>query len=60
MYNIPRPSNNPTKKYEVIVKVGDRIKKVLFGAKGYEHYTQGHLDDKRKENYIKRPKGRED
>ena len=54
MYNIPRPSHSPTKKYEVNVKVGDKIKKVLFGAKGYEHYTEGHLDEKRKQNYIQR------
>ena len=59
MYNIPRPSQSPTKKFEVNVKVGDKIKKVLFGAKGYEHYTEGHLDEKRKQNYIQRHKKNE-
>ena len=60
MYNTPRASSSPTKKYEVDVKEGDKVKKVLFGQKGYEHYTQGHLDDKRKMNYIQRHKKNED
>ena len=54
MYNTPKLSTNPKKKFEVDVKVGDKVKKVLFGAKGYEHYTEGHLDEKRKQNYIQR------
>ena len=59
-YNTPRHSSNQKKKFEVDVKVGDKVKKVLFGAKGYEHYTEGHLDEKRKQNYIQRHKSRED
>ena len=60
MYNTLRPSNSKTKKFEVDVKVGDRTKRILFGAKGYTHYTEGHLDKYRKDNYIKRHQVRED
>ena len=59
-YNTPRHSSNPKKKFEVDVKVGNKINKVQFGAKGYEQYTEGHLDDKRKQKYIQRHKSRED
>jgi hypothetical protein len=44
------------KKYMAIFnerKTG-RERTVKFGAKGYEHFTDGHLDEKRKERYIKR------
>ena len=60
MYNTPRPSSNPKKKYEVDVKIGDKVKRIHFGARGYEHYTEGHLDEKRRENYVKRHKAMED
>lgn len=60
MYNTPRPSSNPKKKYEVDVKIGDKVKRIQFGARGYEHYTEGHLDEKRRENYVKRHKAMED
>jgi hypothetical protein len=60
MFNTPRPSNSQNKKFEVDVKIGDKTKKILFGAKGYSHYTEGHLDEKRKQNYIQRHKTNED
>ena len=34
-------------------------KGVKFGAQGYEHYTEGHLDPKRMESYTNRHKKRE-
>lgn len=48
-------------KFEAIVfntETG-RENKIMFGAKGYEHYTDGHLDDFRKDSYIARHSKRE-
>lgn len=54
------PSTLKTKKYDIYVprrkngsEKGDRLKKVSFGAKGYEDYTI-HKDKERKERYINR------
>ena len=47
----PYPANDGKHKYYIITKTG---KKVYFGAVGYEHYTDGHLDEKRKQAYIRR------
>ena len=50
-YYYPYPSDKPDKKFMVFTPEGKRI---YFGASGYEHFTEGHLDEKRKEAYIKR------
>lgn len=47
----PYPSDKPDKKFYIITKDN---KKVYFGSTGYEHYTEGHLDVKRRDAYIKR------
>lgn len=47
----PYPSDKPAKKFFIITNEG---KRVYFGATGYEHYTQGHLDVKRRAAYIRR------
>jgi hypothetical protein len=47
------PSTLKTKKYDIYVPKGDRLKKVSFGAKGYEDYTI-HKDKERKQRYINR------
>ena len=49
-----RRSNNKDKKFEA--RIDDR-KTVLFGAKGYDHFTEGHLDDKRRQSYVARHGG---
>jgi hypothetical protein len=50
-------SKNSSKKYDVYVenKKTGRIKKVSFGAKGYEDYTVHH-DKERRERYRQRHK----
>jgi hypothetical protein len=45
--------DRPTKKFYIITNDN---KKVYFGATGYEHFTEGHLDDRRKWAYIWRHK----
>ena len=57
MFYLPYISDKPNKKYFIITNDN---KKVYFGASGYEHYTDGHLDEKRKQAYIKRHKKKED
>ena len=52
----PYKSDKPSKKYFIITSTG---KKVYFGAVGYQHYTEGHLDEKRKNAYISRHKQKE-
>ncbi len=56
-----KDSNLPNKKLMAIFanKDNGRIKKVHFGAKGYEHYTEGHLDEERRIRYEERHKKRE-
>ena len=50
------------KKFKVILMntITGRNKSIKFGANGYENYTSGHLDEKRKASYIARHKKRED
>ena len=55
-YYKPYPSNDNTTKFYIITNQG---KKIRFGAKGYEHYTEGHLDVKRRDRYLNRHKKRE-
>ena len=52
----PYPSTDKKHKYFIITSSG---KKVRFGAKGYEHYTEGHLDKTRKQSYLDRHEKRE-
>lgn len=51
-------SANPKKKYTAI-RLNPSMKKISFGAKGYEDYTQ-HGDDDRKKAYLTRHKSTED
>jgi hypothetical protein len=53
----PYKSDQPKYKFYILT---NKNKKVYFGANGYEHYTEGHLDDKRKLNYIRRHMNNED
>jgi hypothetical protein len=57
MIYYPYPSDKPNKKFYIYTKSG---KKIYFGDSRYEHYTQGHLDEKRKNNYINRHSRYED
>ena len=52
----PYKSDKPSKKYFIITSTG---KKVYFGAVGYQHYTEGHLDEKRKNAYLSRHEQKE-
>ena len=47
----PYKSDRPTKKFYIITNDN---KKVYFGASGYESFTEGHLDERRKLAYISR------
>ncbi len=53
----PYKSHKPTKKFYIITNDN---KKVYFGASGYEHFTEGHLDERRKLAYISRHRKNED
>ena len=44
-------SNSKDKKFEARI---DNRKTVSFGAKGYDHFTEGHLDNKRRQSYVAR------
>ena len=52
----PYPSTDSTHKYFIITSTG---RKVHFGKKGFEHFTEGHLDEERKQRYLNRHKKRE-
>ena len=54
----PYISDKPDKKFYVIIN--DKGKRLYFGASGYEHYTNGHLNEERKNRYIKRHQKKED
>ena len=47
----PYPSTDKIKKFFIITNQGKKIK---FGAKPYEHFTEGHLDKERKLRYLNR------
>lgn len=61
----PYKSDKPDKKYFVFVLSDKKnIKKVYFGAKGYEHFTltreyKGHQDWERRQRYEDRHKDKE-
>ena len=52
----PYKSDKPGKKYFIITESN---KKVYFGDVGYEHYSDGHKDEARKQRYINRHKNNE-
>lgn len=49
-------------KFEAVVfdKKNDKEVKIKFGDSRFENYTSGHLDEKRRDNYIARHRKRED
>ena len=49
----PYPSDRPAKKFFIITN-DIKPKKIYFGQAGYEHFTEGHLDERRKWGYISR------
>lgn len=53
----PYTSDKPSKKFFIITNTG---KKVYFGAAGYEHFTEGHLNESRRKLYMNRHKKNED
>ncbi len=51
-------SANPKKKFTVI-RLNPTLKRVSFGAKGYEDYTTS-KDENKKKNYLERHRSNED
>lgn len=51
-------SKQKGKKYTAVFQVGSNIRRVNFGAAGYEDYTMHH-DDVRKQMYLQRHKSHE-
>lgn len=49
----PYVSDVPNKKFYIIT---DRFRRVYFGDTRYEHFTEGHLNEKRRLNYMSRHK----
>ena len=47
----PYVSDRPAKKFYIITNDN---KKIYFGQSGYDHFTEGHLDERRKWAYISR------
>jgi hypothetical protein len=53
-FNKPkRAPKDSEKKFVVLGKQGDKVRKVSFGARGYEDFTQ-HKDPKRRSNFRAR------
>ncbi len=53
-FNKPkRAASGDDKKYVVLAKDGEKIRKVKFGQRGYEDYLQ-HKDEKRRKNFKSR------
>lgn len=52
----PYKSDKPEKKFFIITNEGKRI---YFGDSKYEHYTEGHLDIRRRNRYLNRHKKNE-
>ena len=56
-FNKPkRAPAGSSKKFVVLAKKGDQVKKVSYGARGYEDFRQ-HKDPARRANYLKRSAG---
>ena len=53
LLDIVKTDDDSKKKYTAIFQVDNKIKKVSFGAKGFEDYTT-HKDVKRREAYLSR------
>ncbi len=53
LLDIVKTDDDSKKKYVAIFQVGNKIKKVDFGQKGYDDYTT-HKDVKRREAYLNR------
>ena len=53
----PYPSTDTIKKFFIITNQG---KKIRFGAKSYDHFTEGHLDEARRQRYLNRHRKKED
>ena len=53
----PYKSDRPTKKFYIITNDN---RKVYFGMHPSQHYTEGHLDERRKLSYISRHRKNED
>jgi hypothetical protein len=53
----PYKSDRKDKKFYIITDSG---KKVHFGAKGYQHFTEGHIDENRRIAYENRHMKNED
>jgi hypothetical protein len=53
MEKIFTPYKSDKKPYKFFV-YDEKYKKIYFGATGYEHFTEGHLDENRKLNYLRR------
>jgi len=53
-----RESEEPKKNYKFIATLynedTDKVNKIKFGDKRYNHFTEDHMDMKRRENYRKR------
>ncbi len=45
----PYPSTDTTKSSLILPQIQLKGKKVRFGEKSYDHFTEGHLDEERKE-----------
>lgn len=54
---VPYKSDKPKKKFFIVT---NELKPVYFGDTSYEHYTEGHLDEKRRHLYEMRHMKRED
>ena len=58
-YYFPYKSSRPTKKFMVLINKDGKIKWIHFGDTKYDHYTEGHLNEKRKQAYFKRNEDRD-
>ena len=58
-YYFPYKSSRPTKKFMVLINDDGKIKWIHFGDITYQHYTEGHLDEKRRHLYEMRHMKRE-
>jgi len=59
IFNSPVPANDSIHKYMIVLRKQGTIKTVKWGAKGYEHFTSGHLNEERRQRYIQRHKNKE-
>ncbi len=51
----PYPSTDTIKKFLIIINQGKKVR-FQVGAKSYDHFTEGHWDEARKQRYLKRHK----